>query len=168
VFESISNSGAPGVVTGLAWKWIAADATPVAAFGDPLHTTGYRLCLYDASGRVSTATAPSGRGWNAAPTTVKYKSKTWAPTGIAGITLKAGLVPGAAKIAVKGKGSLLDVPSTATLASPSLRSSRIAAASVGKPSFHRRSWCRPASSSKTGRIDPPTRRRPHHRSATAL
>jgi hypothetical protein len=104
VFESISNSGAPGVVTGLAWKWIAADATPVAAFGDPLHTTGYRLCLYDASGRVSTATAPSGRGWNAAPTTVKYKSKTWAPTGIAGITLKAGLVPGAAKIAVKGKG----------------------------------------------------------------
>lgn len=34
------------------WKWLHGARTDVAEFGDPTTTTGYALCIYDASARV--------------------------------------------------------------------------------------------------------------------
>ena len=37
-----------------AWRWLAGEATPIEAFGDPLSEDDYALCLYDESGGVAT------------------------------------------------------------------------------------------------------------------
>src|SRR5262245_21126296 len=36
----------------LVWKWSKGEATTLADFGDPVHSTTYTLCVYDQSGGV--------------------------------------------------------------------------------------------------------------------
>ncbi len=107
----------------LQWKWSSGAATDVGDFGDPVTTTDYALCLYDASGLLATHIIPAGGNcgtkpcWAAKSTGFNYKDKTLAAFGIAQITLKAG-ADGKAKIQVKGKGLNLPMPPLTSLMTP--------------------------------------------------
>jgi hypothetical protein len=109
------------------WKWNKGVATTVADFKMPdTATASYRLCVYDASGGpqpLLSADIPngalvplcgSGACWKVLATGFKYKNKGAVPAGITDVKFKAGL-SGKAQVQVKGKGSLLRPPATATL-----------------------------------------------------
>jgi len=104
----------------LVWKWAKGAATALADFGDPGATDGYTLCLYEepAAGpsiRLQAA-APAGGVcagrpcWSARASKLKYVDKERTPDGLQKVDLKAG-ADGKAKVAVKGQGELLTVPS---------------------------------------------------------
>jgi cysteine-rich repeat protein len=103
----------------IAWKWGKGAATTTADFGSPLTTTGYALCVYDATGGVSALvlgrSAPAGGTcgtkpcWKQLSTGFKYTDKATTPDGIQQVMLKAG-VAGKASVQVKGKGGLLGPP----------------------------------------------------------
>jgi streptogramin lyase len=61
-FEVKNASGKPK--DHLTWKWLKGEATDVADFGDPLNTTSYALCIYDAAGGapalIASVVAPEG------------------------------------------------------------------------------------------------------------
>jgi 6-phosphogluconolactonase (cycloisomerase 2 family) len=109
----------------LVWKWIKGEATTKPDFGDPDGSDEYGLCLYDAAGFAASWIAPAGgicadgkQCWAEKPTSFKYKDKDLTPNGLSQILLKEGLENGKAKIIVKGKGGMLDMPELSTLASP--------------------------------------------------
>ncbi len=103
----------------LLWKWKKGAATAMGELGDPT-ATGYRLCVYDASGGSSAialrAALPAGglcRGkpcWSATGSGVKYRDRDATPDGITALTFKAG-VAGKASFTLKGKGALVALPS---------------------------------------------------------
>jgi hypothetical protein len=98
-----------------AWTWVSSGSVVTNDFGDPTASTGYKLCVYDASGRMMTATGPAGGictgkpCWTLVKTGAKYSNKALTPDGILKISLKAGEI-GKAKIKVKGKGASLQLP----------------------------------------------------------
>jgi hypothetical protein len=101
----------------LTWKWSKGTATSKADFGAPLTVTEYELCLYDGSGLVMHGSAPaSGICKNGKPCWKDqrkgylYKDSDLTPDGLQQIKLGEGLEDGKAKITVKGKGELLDMP----------------------------------------------------------
>jgi hypothetical protein len=104
----------------LNWKWVKGAATTLGDFGAPLTTTGYAICVYDASAnsqpRLFSFAPPGGTClgkpcWKTIKNGYKYKdSKLLDPDGIGGITLKAGAAS-YAKALVKGKGANLGMPS---------------------------------------------------------
>jgi hypothetical protein len=104
----------------LTWKWNKGAVTPRADFGDPTATTGYRLCIYDESAATPrlafSAGAPAGGTcgnapcWRSTGKGFTYKDKERSPDGLQQIVLKEGLVPGKAKIIVRGKGANLRLP----------------------------------------------------------
>jgi cysteine-rich repeat protein len=114
----------PNTGDGLMWKWAKGATTPLADFGDPAGSDAYRLCIYDATGVRAGATIPAGGScgtrpcWTPNTTGFKYKQKAGTPDGIVQVQLKEGTTPGRASVVLKGKGTSLDLPSTATLASP--------------------------------------------------
>jgi hypothetical protein len=97
------------------WTWPKGEATDVAAFGDPLASDGYLLCLYDGSAElIFDATAPAGgtcgtkpcwKGTGTPPgaTGFRYKDKERTPEGVLKLVLKAG-IEGKAKVVMKGGG----------------------------------------------------------------
>src|SRR6185369_8013234 len=102
----------------LLWKWIKGAATTIADFGTPLTTTGYTLCVYDASASPQPllfSQAPPGGTchgkpcWKTTKTGFKYKDKDLTPDGLSFILEKAGVAQ-AAKVIVKGKGANLAMP----------------------------------------------------------
>ena len=100
----------------LGWKWLKGLRTTVADFGNPITTTDYLLCVYDAGVLKLSALAPAagvchGKPcWKATgPKGFKYKDKDASPDGITLILLKEG-TDGKAKILVKGKGTNLQMP----------------------------------------------------------
>ncbi len=102
----------------LQWKWLAGMATTVGEFGSPTTTDDYGLCIYDGTGNRNEAMFIPAGGlcagkdcWTAKPTGFQYKDKDLTPSGIAQLTLKAG-VDGKAQIQVKGKGASLAIPTT--------------------------------------------------------
>jgi cysteine-rich repeat protein len=107
----------------IVWKWVKGERTTVADFGTPLTTTQYLLCIYDNDELRTTALVPAGGicsgkpCWTAKVTGFKYKNKLLGPDGIQQIVLKAG-EDGKAKIVVKGRGDLLQMPSPMPVAMP--------------------------------------------------
>ncbi len=107
----------------LQWKWNKGSATSVPDFGSPTTTTDYHLCIYDAGGLRLAAAAPAGGTcgkracWSSKGSNVRYQNKSGTPDGITQLVLKAG-VDGKAKIAAKGVGVNLPMPSLAGLALP--------------------------------------------------
>jgi hypothetical protein len=85
--------------------------------GDPLNTHTYELCVYDGSGLVASATAPSGVTWQPAGSGFRYRDPTGLPDGLGKILLKAG-ADDKAKIIVRGKGENLAIPDLTMLTSP--------------------------------------------------
>ncbi len=98
------------------WTWTRGGATTPADLGDPTGTTRYDLCLYDGTaGLVASAAAPAGGTcagrpcWTAKSSGFRYAQKSAMPNGLTSIDLKSGAT-GKARIVVKGKGTLLDLP----------------------------------------------------------
>ena len=94
----------------LTWKW-KPGATAKSDFGNPLTSTDYQFCIYDADGRtVAHASAPAGGGcgarpcWSASATKFSYRRRDLR------LTLRANSA-GKAAIAVRGRGALLGLAS---------------------------------------------------------
>lgn len=101
----------------LQWKLQKGPITPKADYGDPLATTSWVFCVYDATGSVLTiAEMPAGGAcagkpcWTTAKTSFKYADKDLTPDGVQQLQLKEGLKLGKSGQALKGKGSNLDIP----------------------------------------------------------
>lgn len=111
----------------LAWRWGRGQATTVGELGDPLATTSYHLCLYDAQGGTpslvqSIDLAPGGTCngkpcWKASGTTRTWASKSGPLTKL---VVKAGAA-GIPKITASGKGAALGVPALPLAKEPAVR-----------------------------------------------
>lgn len=108
----------------LGWKRTKEPVTTKTTFGAPLTTTNYDLCIYDGtSSLISHVSMPAGGicandkpCWKETSSGFKYANKT--ANGAVGLVLKQGLEPGKAKIVVRGKGTLADVPSLPLTVAP--------------------------------------------------
>lgn len=91
----------------LIWKWNRGTSTAKMAFGTPLTTTKYELCVYDqvanADDLLLHYTIPAGAGWTDFTKGFKYRDPSLAHDGVYRVLLKEG-GDGAAKILVKAKG----------------------------------------------------------------
>jgi hypothetical protein len=106
----------------LVWRWVKGAATVLTDYGDPINSTDYAFCAYDATSnvpaRVMNVVVPHGGTcaggqpcWRATGTKgFKYKDSARTTGGIGKIILKVGPA-GKAKVLVKGKGANLPVPS---------------------------------------------------------
>lgn len=106
------------------WKWLKGEQTVPAEYGDPVTTTGYRLCVFDVSGDspalYAQAAAPAGGVcsskpcWKALGKTpgqkgYSYKDKEATPDGLKGLMLLPG-PDGKAKVILKAKGENVGLP----------------------------------------------------------
>jgi acyl-homoserine lactone acylase PvdQ len=114
----------PDTADRLLWRWRKGAATSLADFGNPLASTDYALCVYDGgSALVSSANAPAAGTcgtrpcWRQTSSGFKYGDRDLTPDGLQRITLVAG-PSGVARIVVKGKGALLDIPTLPLLPLP--------------------------------------------------
>jgi cysteine-rich repeat protein len=93
--------------------WAGSAATGAEDFGDPLGTTDYAICIYDAQGLQLTARAPAGGTcarracWRARPFGFSYFDAERTPDGLRRLVLKA-TSSGTAQVNVVGKR--LDIP----------------------------------------------------------
>jgi predicted AlkP superfamily pyrophosphatase or phosphodiesterase len=109
----------PATRSRLLWKWSAGEATAKSAFGDPRTTTDYELCAYDGNDELLThAAMPAGEicdparnkpCWRETKRGFRYIDRALTPHGIKSLDLAEG-IDGKARIVVKGKGALLDLP----------------------------------------------------------
>ena len=103
----------------LKWKWGGGPAVPAAAFGDPLTSASYELCVYDGAALVASASAQAGGTcstkekpcWKASGSGFKYKDKDAVPTGMRGLGLKGGDEVGKAKLKSNARGPRFEMPS---------------------------------------------------------
>ena len=95
----------------LVWRWRGA-ATTKGDLGDPVGATGYRLCLYDASGLRRAAELSAGGScagkpcWKSTKTGFRYRNPPLGPDGVAALTLKSG-ADGRARIMLQARGTAL-------------------------------------------------------------
>jgi len=117
----------PAAANKFGWSWRRGAVTTKADFGDPLTTDSYELCVYDATpSLVMHATAPAGVScptgssgnqgvtrpcWRETAHGFSYVDKAREPVWLQKVVLERGLVPGTARIVVKGKGTALAAPS---------------------------------------------------------
>jgi hypothetical protein len=107
----------------LVWKWRLAGSA--ADFGNPLLSDDYALCLYDGADALALRTdAPAGATcgatscWRAkAAGSFLYRDPSGTPTGLAKLLLKTKAGAGT-KVAVKGRGANLAMPSPASVSTP--------------------------------------------------
>jgi cysteine-rich repeat protein len=110
------------------WKWTKGAATTLAELGDPLSTSDYGLCVFDAGDAlVLQLIAPGGGScagrscWTplggATPVGYRYKDPYGTPDGIQSVALKSGAA-GVAKASLKGKGAGLPMPVLGAFALP--------------------------------------------------
>jgi hypothetical protein len=111
----VLKNKSPDKKDALLWKYVKGAATALGDFGDPLNTTGYTLCVYDASVNpqpLILAMAPPGGTcagkpcWKTIKNGYKYKDKELTPDGLQFILEKAGVAT-KTKLIVKGKGANL-------------------------------------------------------------
>jgi cysteine-rich repeat protein len=103
----------------LTWKWPGGAATERADFGDPLTTTDYVLCIYDASAETQPrleSRAPAGGDCPGRPCWIElgaerleYKDRDVDPDGMELMRLKAG-IEGKTLLTAKGEGGNLEMP----------------------------------------------------------
>ncbi len=111
----------------LTWRWSRGPAIAKADFGDPLATTAYRVCLYDsAASLVLGVTVPAGgicnpktnrACWKSPKRGFSYRNPNQAAGAIQSLDLREG-TSATARIALRGRGPLLAMPSLLTLSAP--------------------------------------------------
>lgn len=101
----------------LLWKLQKGPQTPKADFGDPLATTGFAFCIYDATGALrASASIPAGGFcagkpcWKAMRTSVTYADKHTSADGVHRLVLKEGPKDGKMALLLKARGVRLDLP----------------------------------------------------------
>jgi hypothetical protein len=106
----------------LKWKFTKGAATTKAEYGNPLAMTDdYALCIYNAGTLVHTIDIPGGGQcggnpcWKESTTQFSYADKALVPDGKLQLKLREGLVNGATKIFLKGKGSGVPLPDLSLL-----------------------------------------------------
>ncbi len=105
------------------WHWRRGEATK-DDFGDPLAETSYALCVYDASGLVSSVSVPAGERcgdrpcWDGNPSGFRYRNPARTPEGAGLVLLRRARRGGSARITFKAAGEDLDVPDPGALESP--------------------------------------------------
>jgi hypothetical protein len=100
----------------ITWKWLRGEEVTLAALGDPLATTGYRVCVWDAGSAVLTdaeirpgGTCGTKPCWTSLGSDgFKYVDKAATHDGIQKLILRTGLT-GEAKVIAKGKGPGLEL-----------------------------------------------------------
>jgi hypothetical protein len=107
----------------LVWNWVKGEATAPEDFGDPLSTTAFALCVYDASAApqpvakvLSTAQGQCRKGvlcWTALSNspTLRYYDGDKTSDGLQQILLRSGGA-GQARIGVRAGGPRLTLPAT--------------------------------------------------------
>ena len=111
--------GTPDAGDKLTWEWWRGSATQIQEFGDPLSTTSYDLCVFDASAGTpelvmsehvaAAATCASKSCWKSGKTSFTYTDRKLENGPISSLFLKAG-VDRKARITLKGKGIKLGMP----------------------------------------------------------
>ncbi|HYC57148.1 MAG TPA: FG-GAP-like repeat-containing protein [Candidatus Binatia bacterium] len=110
---SMENAG--GDSQSFSWQWGSGEATSLADYGNPLATDDYELCIYEDDVLIHGLSMPAGdvcpvkACWKQTATAWGYKDKLLTPAGISKAKLGSG-AEGKAKIQVKGKGVVLDLP----------------------------------------------------------
>jgi len=103
----------------LSFTWGSGAATDKFEFGDPLTTEAYELCIYEGGDLVRGLRMPAGQlcptraCWKSTTPGFTYGDKERTPDGLQRTKLRAGLA-GKARIGIKGKGLLLDLPDVGT------------------------------------------------------
>ena len=97
-------------------------------FGDPLSTTSYRFCVYDASSSVVLGVPIPAGGicnaktkkpcWRTVRKGFAYRNADRAAGAIQSFDLREGATDNAARVALRGRGPLLGMPGLATLTLP--------------------------------------------------
>ncbi|MBI3784502.1 MAG: IPT/TIG domain-containing protein [Deltaproteobacteria bacterium] len=94
------------------FQWGEGPVVSLADFGNPSGSDLLQLCVYDQTGPdtyvLALTGSPSlsgGGAWTAGPAGWRFRSKTGAPDGITGVTLKAATMPLKAKVRVKAMNS---------------------------------------------------------------
>jgi cysteine-rich repeat protein len=104
------------------WKWRGLADVDKVEFGAPGHGTGFVLCVFDQSGlKLSASTLDSGACagracWRELPTGYRYVDPDGTSDGLLKLQARAG-EPGAARLAVRGRGARLRLPPL-TLSTP--------------------------------------------------
>jgi cysteine-rich repeat protein len=99
----------------LVWKWRGASELDKGTLGSPTTSTGFTLCVYDRNGLRLSASAPAGGlcaghpCWRELPAGYRYSDPEGTPDGLQKLQTRGGPA-GQSKIAVKGRGALLDMP----------------------------------------------------------
>jgi hypothetical protein len=104
----------------LRFRWRESPPIPVEEFGDPLRTSTYQLCVYDASGRtIARVAAPPGGDcgnrpcWRQIAERFKYRSRDKTPEGAPRsslkLTLSTGESDGKSSIIARARGVHLDL-----------------------------------------------------------
>ncbi|HJQ83617.1 MAG TPA: CocE/NonD family hydrolase [Candidatus Binatia bacterium] len=100
----------------LVWKWGRGPAIGTDDLGSPESITDYLLCLYDGAGRrIGGGGAPHGgvcagaSCWQRTRKGLRYRDPELTPDGVARLDVRTGAAD-AARIALRGKGTRLDVP----------------------------------------------------------
>lgn len=113
----------------VAWRWSRGPAVAKSEFGDPLTTTDYRVCVYDnAASVVLSVPIPAGGicnpktgrpCWRSLKRGFSYRNPNQAVGAIQSLDLREGTTT-TARIALRGRGPLLTMPSLMTLNAPLL------------------------------------------------
>jgi len=111
----------------LAWRWSRGPALAKADFGDPLATTAYRVCIYDgAPSLILGVTVPAGGicnpktnrpCWKSPKRGFSYRNPNPAAGALQSLDLREGTST-TARIALRGRGPLLAMPSLTALSAP--------------------------------------------------
>jgi hypothetical protein len=100
----------------LTWKLTKGELTPKADFGDPENGAGYALCVYEDDAILREhSIPPSAARWKETSSGFSYRDTNLSPHGVFTAKLTEGLVDGATKLKVKGKGDNLALPDVSEL-----------------------------------------------------
>lgn len=103
----------PDTGDGLTWKWTKGATTAKLDFGNPVMSDDYALCVYENGVLAYDFAIPAGGTcagkacWRDIGKGYSYSDKDLTPDGIQSLKMTEGLLPGKAKITLKGKGSRL-------------------------------------------------------------
>lgn len=99
----------------LQWEWRGGDAFAQADLGDPAKTTDYALCIYDATGGVTSLAASlslpaTSPGWSSsAPDGWKLSDRDGTVAGIRKVDLRTGIA-GKTRVTLRAAGPILPLP----------------------------------------------------------
>jgi hypothetical protein len=112
------KDGTPDRRDRIVFRWLQGATTTQAELGDPLASDDYRICVYDASGRIRSNTAPAGGtcadadcwqelGPADEPRGFRYRDKELTPDGTQNVSLRSGAAP-RPRVIWKARGEGLD------------------------------------------------------------